>query len=63
VCVHVECSCILGLVIVDSMLLGSMVAYVEERETKEVSHMTSCTVIINENGSGDAASPEWGSTA
>jgi len=30
----------------------------EERQTKEVSHMTSSTVTTDENGSGDIASPE-----
>jgi hypothetical protein len=35
-----------------------LLMYVEE-QTKEVSHMTNCIVITSENGSCDAASPEW----
>jgi hypothetical protein len=60
VCVHVECSCILG--VVDSCSSIYVVLWLlmyGERQTKEASHMTSCTVTANDNGSGDVTSPEW----
>jgi len=44
VCVHVECSCILG--VVDSILYGSMDAYVVEKGgTKEAHHMAALALI------------------
>jgi hypothetical protein len=45
VCVHVECSCILG-VVDDSILYGSMDAYVVEKGgAEEAYHMTALALI------------------
>jgi hypothetical protein len=59
VCIQVECSCILGVVDDSLCYVVLWLLMYEERQTKEVSHMTSRTVIANENWSCDAASPEW----
>jgi hypothetical protein len=49
VCIHVECSCILG-VVDDSILYGSIDAYVVEKGgTKEAHHMTALALIARDS--------------